>query len=132
MNKLKILVVDDEPMIVELLVEVLKLCGHVVFTANSRLSALEALRNNADIDLGITDQNMDRELNGGTMLAKEARKFHSARFWMITGRPSHEAHDLAKEAGIEKVITKPLYVDRLQADVQELADSLQHTETVAA
>jgi signal transduction histidine kinase/CheY-like chemotaxis protein len=72
MQKLTILVVDDDFLIAMSTVDMLEDLGHKVVDANSGDKALAILQNRRDIDLLITDYSMPRM--NGAQLAKAARE----------------------------------------------------------
>jgi CheY-like chemotaxis protein len=69
----KILVVDDEPALLEIAKTYLKTMGHTVYGAAEGAGALQIVRQHPDIDLMITDIIMPGALNG-VDLAKQVRE----------------------------------------------------------
>jgi len=107
MKKLKILVVDDEPVICELLKMSLEREGFEIVTARDGISAIEWLRANPNLaDLVITDCDMGG-MNGLELIrtGKKISKFSA--FWLWTGRPSQERANEAVDAGATRFFNKP-------------------------
>jgi CheY-like chemotaxis protein len=67
---LKVLVVDDEPLLIMTIADMLTDLGHTPIEAESGSRALEALKEHGDIDLMITDQAMPGM--SGIELARQA------------------------------------------------------------
>lgn len=108
----RILVVDDDPLIVELLVSVFEQEGFEVQTAQDGHAGLLAVSKN-HFDLIFTDFHMPRMT--GLELAAAVRKVDQAvPLILLTG----EAHALEPEAvtrsGITRVVPKPFKLDELR------------------
>lgn len=104
----RILIVDDDPDILKLGESVLASVGHVVFTAEDALRALDYL-NNIDFDLLISDANMP--LYNGFELVKTVRanaKFGELSIAMLTGLRDRHDVERAMKAGVDDYIVKPL------------------------
>src|SRR5205085_11615507 len=69
----RVLVVEDEPEVLDVTVEMLRALGYEVLTAPDGRSALEVLRRDPDIDVLFTDIVMPRGMNG-LELAREAQR----------------------------------------------------------
>ena len=116
----KLLVVDDEPSIVEVLVEILRGCGHEVDTAvNGRQALGKILRGSYDVvisDLkmpGMSGQELFREVS-------RSRPSMASRFLFSTGDAiARETREFLDEAG-KPWIEKPFDVNRLVALVGDV------------
>ena len=116
-----ILVVEDEPVVRELIVEFLTELGYAVREAAESHPALEILRSDARIDLLISDVGLPgmngRQLAGA---AREARADLKVLF--ISGYvPRAAAGNLALPAGMD-TITKPFALDELATRVRRLIE----------
>ncbi|MBX7255413.1 MAG: response regulator [Candidatus Hydrogenedentes bacterium] len=102
---LRILVVDDDPEIPELLGGYLETCGYAVRTCSNGAEALAALRA-AEYDLLVSDINMSG-MNGFELL-RETRKTYP-RIGIILMTAYDDAHPIqeALQAGADGYIPKP-------------------------
>jgi len=117
----KILVVDDEHNIVEVLKALLSKEGHSVGTASNGIEALEVLRN-GDFDLMISDIRMASM--DGLALLKEARKIDSdLAVIMITAYASVETAMTAMKNGAFDYICKPFRIDSLRDTISRALES---------
>jgi CheY-like chemotaxis protein len=84
----RILVVEDDPEVLDVTVETLRGFGWEVLTAPDGPSALAVLRRDADIDVLFSDIVMPRGMNG-VELAREARRLRPAlRVLLASGYPA--------------------------------------------
>ncbi len=83
-----VLVVDDEPLILELLADMLKELDCDVWTARHGAEALQLLERNANIDVLLTDVNMPGM--SGYELAERARRMREGLgVLLLSGRESN-------------------------------------------
>jgi len=108
----KILVVDDDPLILKSLAELLRLEGYDVATASNGREALERLRSFA-ADLVLTDVNMP-ELDGLGLLVKLRERDPDLPVIMITGFGTIENAVQAIKNGAHHYVTKPLKDDEIK------------------
>lgn len=107
----RVLVVDDERSVREMLAKALTRGNYAVETAEDGLSGLEILRD-ADIDLLITDLRMPSM--DGLALIRAARRVDShLPVIVITGYPSEASAIEAINIGVSGYLTKPFRVDRI-------------------
>ena len=112
-----VLVVDDEPAIVEFIQTVLLGAGHTVHTAGSVASAAVALKNNP-IDVAFVDVMLGQIT--GIELVKELRKESPSselRIIMMSGYGTQQMFDAARECGADAFITKPFDAETLLQNV---------------
>lgn len=109
----RILIVDDEPSILEMLAMQLRLEGYGVFTADSAKSALERL--SLSPDLILLDINM--EGMNGLELCTAVRKFVSCPILFLTARVSEQDKINGLMAGGDDYITKPFPMNELLARI---------------
>lgn len=118
-----ILLVDDDPMITELVVDMLGIEGYDVDTATNGLEALQKLESQR-YDLIITDLHMPKLDGSGFYRELSMRKVHSLkRIIFLTGTTGgSEEHRLVQESGVP-VLMKPFNVDELIQLVRRLLSS---------
>jgi two-component system, NtrC family, sensor kinase len=116
----RVLVVDDEPSIVDVLAEALKACGHTVDTAANGRVALRKLME-GDYDLVLSDLKMP-EMNGQDLF-REATKLRpelARRFVFATGDVmGGDTRDFLQWAG-SPYVEKPFHVDKLVGMLQSI------------
>lgn len=109
----KILIVDDEVMMTELLSDHLKECGYLTYTAHSSEEAIAKLRISPDLIL--LDINMP-EMDG-LKLCKIIRGHVSCPILFLTARISEQDKVTGLTAGGDDYITKPFSLRELTARV---------------
>ena len=112
----KILIVDDEKSILDLLSMVFKKEGYVIYTALSSQKALEILDEH-DIDLVITDIRMPG-MSGLDLLFHIKENYPDIPVIMITAYGSTREAVRALKAGALDYITKPFDIDELKIVVR--------------
>jgi CheY-like chemotaxis protein len=121
MRKYRILVVDDNPDIVDTLGAILVLLGHAVETAHDGEQALAAMAVSTP-DLVIMDVGMPG-MSGYEVCQKAAAEPWRDRMTLVamTGWGRDEDRQRAMDAGFDLHVVKPIDLERLR----ELLDSLQ-------
>jgi CheY-like chemotaxis protein len=119
----RILLVDDDPMITELVVDMLGMEGYDVDTANNGIEALQKLERQR-YDLIITDLHMPKLDGSGFYRELGQRKLHSLkRIIFLTGTTGvSEEHRFVQESGVP-VLLKPFNVADLIELVRRLLSS---------
>jgi len=120
-----ILVVDDEPTILETLAYNLQRDGYTVVTAADGAQALSAFRQDAP-DLIVLDL-MLPELSG-TEVCRIIRRESQVPILMLTARDSEIDKVVGLELGADDYVTKPFSLPELQARVRAL---LRRTEATS-
>ncbi len=128
-NKTKILVIDDNQDVRDLVVHILDSAGFKVFDADGGAKALEILKDNS-IDLVLLDVMMPgksglevlREIRGGSN-----KKLRDIPVMMITAKSSTEDIDKALEIGANSYIVKPFRATTIREKVRAILE-LQSTE----
>lgn len=131
MNKLtsevKVLVVDDQPLIVEELCEFLESNGYRCVPCNSSQQAIERFRDDTEIGLVLCDLHMP-EMDGIELvqalqrLAGKQRVFEAI---MLTGRADKQDVIKALRAGIADYYQKPINLGELLEGLQRQVVALQ-------
>ncbi len=115
-----ILVVDDEPALVQMAAFILEPLGYTVHTAHEPEKALD-LFSLHDVDLVITDKVMPRMT--GFVFADELKKIRpSLPIILCTGYAEKTDTDRARKAGICKVLSKPFNLQEIASAVREALD----------
>lgn len=123
-EKARILVVDDTPETVEVIVRNLSSRGYVVFTAGDVDGAIERLAQ-TPVELVITDFRMPRG-SGLTLVRHVRENLKDTEVVMITGFASVGGAVEAVKAGAEDYLTKPFTEHELLAAVERALAKLRH------
>lgn len=111
----KILIVDDEKDIAELISDVLVDEGFETVTKNNGEDALEEIKNN-NFDLILLDIMMPKM--SGTELCTKVRDFTNAPIIFVTAKTSMIDKVVGFEIGADDYITKPFIIEELVARVK--------------
>ena len=123
----KILVVDDDILVLEALEELLKSSGYEVRVATRGQEALEVLEKE-HFDLLILDVVMPKMT--GFDVCREVRKrddeMSTVKIIMLTAKTEARSAEIRKECGCDLYLTKPIDPDRLKGLIRDtLEDSTQ-------
>ncbi|MFQ3599323.1 MAG: PAS domain S-box protein [Chloroherpetonaceae bacterium] len=122
----KILIVDDEEMLRELLVEQLSEIGYNVYEATNGLEAIELLKHleaqEIRIDSVILDMNMPK-MGGAKAFAEIRSLFPSMPILIATGFAQDEVVQKLLESGANGMLTKPYNVEELFKKLQEMLNA---------
>lgn len=118
-----ILIVDDEPTVRMLLMDVLSDLNYRVIEAGDSVAGLKVLRSDVHIDLLITDVGLPGGMNGRQMAdaGREVRPMLKTLF--ITGYAENAAIGDEQLGPGMQVLTKPFAIDTLTSRVRELIRS---------
>jgi len=119
----RILFVDDEKEIVDVVQQMLERLGYKVTTRTSSIEALEAFRNKPDAyDLIITDMTMPNMT--GRELSKEIMKIrHDFPIILCTGFSDQIDDSKAKEVGIRAFVMKPIEMRMIANVIRDVLDN---------
>jgi diguanylate cyclase (GGDEF)-like protein len=121
MERVKILVVDDEPANLELLVRMLRRKYDVV-TATSGADGLKLLRQDRFAAI-ISDQRMPN-MTGTEFLAEASRLVPETVRMILTGyAPERDSLDAINQARVTSFLTKPIVPDTLARAVEDAVDT---------
>ncbi len=113
-SRMRVLVVDDEPSIRELLTRTLQQAEYDVDTAADATTALDRMRENAQYDLMIADLKMPGM--DGLSLIRQAKQLNSGMpVIIITGFSSESSAIDAVNLGVAGYLTKPFRVPQVLA-----------------
>jgi len=106
LKKIKILFVEDEPDLLNIISDTLNKLGANFLTANNGKEGLEILEKNSDIDLIVTDINMP-VMNGLDMISEIRKKGNNVTSIIMSAHSEPEYLKRAKELNISDYILKP-------------------------
>ena len=116
MNKIKILVVDDESRMRKLVRDFLEKKGYAVFEAGDGIEAMDVFYREKDIDLLILDIMMPRM--DGWQVCREVRQSSKVPIIMLTARSDERDELQGFELGVDEYISKPFSPRILVARVE--------------
>lgn len=132
MNKTaKILIVDDESPIREVLSATLKDEDHEVFTASDGESGIKAMREHQP-DIVFLDIWMPGSLDGIEVLTTARKQFPHIEFVMISGHGTIETAVRATKLGAWDFIEKPLSMDKISISISNIIHYQQEREEKTA
>jgi DNA-binding response OmpR family regulator len=119
----KILIIDDDVTITELLKTLVKMEGHTPTTVNDSTKAME-IASSVDPDL-ITLDLMMPGLTGFQLceLLHQNPKFANIPILIVSARDDPESKERAMQAGAKDYVTKPFGTDELMQKIKELTSS---------
>jgi PAS domain S-box-containing protein len=116
----RVLVVDDEPDILELVADILSASGHKVDTAGSGPTALRLLEDGR-YDMIFCDLGM-REMSGWEVVAAVRARDTTIGVVLLTGWGATLSEDRISEYGVDAVLNKPFEMERILRTVQEVVE----------
>jgi PAS domain S-box-containing protein len=117
-----VLVIDDDPIVRMLMVEVMREAGYAVLDAGDGVAALRILQSDRRIDLLITDVGLPGGMNG-RQVADAARTWRPAlKVLFVTGYAENAAIGNGQLDEGMRVITKPFAVGALENKVREMIE----------
>lgn len=129
----KIIVIDDEKMILDLTAMVLQHRGYQVFTADNALDGYEIIRREQPA-IALLDYMMPK-INGLTALREIRQRFPATYVIMFTGKGSEEIAVELMKAGAADYILKPFsnanLIDRIDAVLRLRVIELRNRELLA-
>ena len=123
-RSLRILVVEDEDRVREILVEYLRSDGHSVVTASNGIEGLDAFRK-GQFDLVVTDRSMPKM--SGDQMAVSIKRMVDKPIIMLTGFGLFMGSVEERPAGVDYVLSKPIKLKTLREAVRCAMES-SHTE----
>jgi signal transduction histidine kinase/CheY-like chemotaxis protein len=126
----RVLVVDDDPDVLEAVSLVLEDLGQVVDTAPSGPAALAQLDGGARYDLVLCDVGMPG-MSGWSVAEQVRRRAPGVRLFLITGWAREIGPDDARRGLVDGILPKPLPVDALRALLATAAPGERRDPTAA-
>jgi CheY-like chemotaxis protein/anti-sigma regulatory factor (Ser/Thr protein kinase) len=118
-NRLRILVVDDEPAIGSMVTRILRPLRHAVVTATSAEEALEHLAAEP-FDLVLSDLGLGTGMSGWDLVARVVEQWPSVRLILATGWGAAIDPAEARARGVAAVLSKPYHPTDLTAAIASL------------
>ena len=118
MEKIKILVVDDESRMRKLIKDFLEREGYAILEAGDGIQALDIFYENKDVSLIVLDVMMPRL--DGWEVCKEVRRSSTVPMVMLTARSEERDELKGFELGVDEYISKPFSPKILVARVNAL------------
>ncbi|MCB0281244.1 MAG: PAS domain S-box protein [Calditrichae bacterium] len=116
----KIMIVDDEPSILDISKRILSSAGHSVLTYQNAVDALEFFRDNPDkVDVVISDLMMP-DLKGSDLLKVVKKMNESVVVALMTGFNEAEEMEKMRGLGINEIINKPFTAQELTKTIANL------------
>ncbi|RPH99350.1 MAG: response regulator [Calditrichaeota bacterium] len=123
-----ILIVDDEPEILEQLPEIMKRWGHTAFIASNGFDALQVFEREP-IDLILSDIRMP-EMDGLQLLQKIQDIDKQCPVLFLTGYPSDDSAIEAMHSGADDYLVKPVNFDELQLRINKSLERKERMKTI--
>lgn len=127
MDRVKILVVDDESRMRKLVRDFLEREGYIVLEAGDGLEAMDTFYENKDISLVILDVMMPKM--DGWQVCRELRQTSKVPIIMLTARSEERDELQGFELGVDEYISKPFSPKILMARVSAI---LRRSHTIEA
>lgn len=121
-GKESVLLVDDEPLVIDMAARMLERLGYAVTTAGSAPEACDLFRKNPDrFDLVITDHAMP-EMTGMTLAERMLEARRDTPVILLTGYGETVLPEKAKQAGVSEFLLKPVVMKELAEAVRRVLD----------
>jgi signal transduction histidine kinase/CheY-like chemotaxis protein len=117
-----VLVVDDEPTIRMLVIEILEELGHTALEAGDGAAALRVLGTGVSIDLLITDVGLPGQMNGRQVADAALALIPDLKVLFITGYAENAVIGNGQLAPNMAVVTKPFAMDAIASRISALLD----------
>lgn len=115
-KKLVVLIVDDEPDILELMEEEFRYCGYQTVTATCGNDAIKIL-DSTSVDVVVSDYKMPNG-NGMAVLSHVSKMERHPVFFFVSGQADVSTED-AVRAGAKKFFSKPFDLDDLIKEIEQ-------------
>ena len=123
----RLLVVDDEPMLVDIVRRILQPLGYKLKVSMSPLEALDVFRSRPqDFDLVITDLTMP-QLTGDKLAREITKIIPDMPIILCTGFSTPIPEEKARTMGIQAVLMKPIVMSELTEMVRKVLDGRKGT-----
>ncbi len=125
-----ILLVDDEPMLLDVGKEVLERLGYRVFTAKDGFDSLRIVENQGDrIDIMVLDQTMPK-MTGGEVLVKVRKTHPHLPCLIVSGSADDKQIKRFLDMGASRFVAKPYDLTELSQTVREVLDSVKTEKAI--
>jgi len=113
---LKILIVDDNPAVADILSQLCEFLGHVVLCAKDGAEGLLLLHAEPDVDMVFTDYKMPK-MDGAEMSKRVKVKYSNLPVILITGSVLVTEYEL-ESAGFDAVVHKPFELTTIAKSIR--------------
>ena len=124
MNQKRVLIIDDDLLIRDMLYDFLLEKGYQVLTASDESGALNAIEAR-EFDAAIVDLKLP-DGDGLSIMKKLKTARPEVAVIMVTGHPSDDIRDKAYQSGAEAFLEKPFKVTRLASILKRALDEASH------
>jgi len=124
-NKLRVLILDDEPIVCKRLKPSLEKLGFEVDTFTRSFEAMQAVEK-AAYDIIVTDLKMEG-MDGMRFLQEAKKLYPETEVIVITGFATMETAKESFKKGVFDFIAKPFNLNEIQKVVQRAADKIRST-----
>ena len=121
--RIKILLVDDDQSILEILTDLMAIFGHDYVTAQNGVEAIEKLKHNF-FDIVLTDMIMP-DIDGMELLKHIKRNYPNIKVMVVTGYERAFTYTDVIRAGASDFISKPFNTDELEAKINRLVREIE-------
>jgi diguanylate cyclase (GGDEF)-like protein len=121
--RIKILLVDDDQSILEILADLMAIFGHDYVTAQNGVEAIEKLKHNF-FDIVLTDMIMP-DIDGMELLKHIKKNYPNIKVMVVTGYERAFTYTDVIRAGASDFISKPFNTDELEAKINRLAREIE-------
>jgi diguanylate cyclase (GGDEF)-like protein len=120
---MKVLLVDDDPAILEILADMMAIFGHDYVTAMNGNEAVEKLKHDF-FDLVLTDMMMPN-MDGMELLKHINAKYPNIKVMVVTGYDRAFTYTDVIRAGASDFISKPFNTDELEAKINRIVREIE-------
>jgi len=122
-RRMKVLLVDDDPAILEILADMMAIFGHDYVTAMNGAEAIEKLKHDF-FDLVLTDMMMPN-MDGMELLKHINAKYPNIKVMVVTGYDRAFTYTDVIRAGASDFISKPFNTDELEAKINRIVREIE-------
>ena len=122
-TRMKILLVDDDPAILEILADLMAIFGHEFVTAKDGVDAIEKLRHDF-FHVVLTDMMMPK-MDGMELVKYINANYPNIKVMVVTGYDRTFTYTDVIRAGASDFISKPFNADELEAKINRIARELE-------
>jgi len=115
-----VLVVEDEPNIRSVIVELLENCGFTVLVADGRVSALRIVNFAGRIDLLVSDIGLPADIDGLDLASTARQHRPDLKVLFVTSHSNYSEVDGRLWTGDVEVLIRPFTLDNLARKVQSM------------
>ena len=121
--RMKILLVDDDPSILEILTDLMAIFGHDHVTARDGVEAIEKLKHDS-FHIVLTDMMMPN-MDGMELLKHISANYPSIKVMVVTGYDRTFTYTDVIRAGASDFISKPFNTDELEAKINRIVREIE-------